>query len=56
MFAYCSASYLFSVVGSKYKFRVLAVNTSGVSEPSEHTEEIMIGNSMDQISIKTPNP
>ena len=34
----------FVVVGSKYKFRVMAASASGISEPSQESEEIMIGN------------
>ena len=33
----------FVVVGSKYKFRVMAASASGISEPSQESEEIMIG-------------
>jgi len=31
------------IPGSKYKFRVMAASISGISEPSEESEEIMIG-------------
>ena len=30
-------------LGSKYKFRIMAASASGISEPSEESEEIMIG-------------
>jgi hypothetical protein len=40
---YVDISFSYFVVGSKYKFRVMAASASGISEPSQESEEIMIG-------------
>ena len=45
--------YLFICVGSKYKFRIMAAGASGISEPSQESEEIMIGKIFDCITLSS---